>query len=383
MAIGNHGLNPSLKQNPYRVFFPIAVMGLICGSLIWLTSTNTLSVIPWHRDIMIGLFLLPLFSGFLMTAIPPFMAAKSASSSEIAVLLFLFTLNFLWLLLNQHLYFQLTEVVIYFVLFVFLFLRLLFKKGFTTYFFPLIILALAAGITGRFWLIISQTAGLSDLMGRKLVYHIFPWLIFISLSIKLFPMFGGRKTYSGKIGKWIYNRRMWFTVGVLFSAAEISELYISLRTAFLLRLVVIIYIAVFGWQMLRPVKHSNNFNRLLNLTPWLAISGHVALVIVPNELTHYSHVFFLSVFTASGILIGLRVFLNHEGLNADHYVFSWRIYIPLFLIYFAMLIRVTAQYIKSYLIHLEIAAITIVCAIIIVTFLALRAYFKNQSTQFK
>jgi uncharacterized protein involved in response to NO len=81
-------------KEPYRIFFPLGIIFLIWGALIWLPqlwNTGSYPVLA-HRYLMLNGFSASFIAGFLMTAVPKFSGTDIAKKNEV-IAFFLVTLS--------------------------------------------------------------------------------------------------------------------------------------------------------------------------------------------------------------------------------------------------------------------------------------------------
>ena len=75
----------AIKVEPYRMFFPIGLLCLIMGVLLWLPQLWNAGNYPIvaHRFLMLNGFSAFFITGFLMTAVPKFSQTDTANYLEI------------------------------------------------------------------------------------------------------------------------------------------------------------------------------------------------------------------------------------------------------------------------------------------------------------
>ena len=73
-------------KEPYRLFFPLGTLLLLCGILLWvpLIWTGESYPVELHRYLMLNGFTGCFIGGFLMTAVPKFSQTESARVLEVA-----------------------------------------------------------------------------------------------------------------------------------------------------------------------------------------------------------------------------------------------------------------------------------------------------------
>lgn len=83
-----------ILKEPYRLFFPLGWLMGITGASYWLLASANMSVakVPfYHGAIQIELFCSAFAVGFLLTALPKFLAARTTTAGELVC----FSLNYL------------------------------------------------------------------------------------------------------------------------------------------------------------------------------------------------------------------------------------------------------------------------------------------------
>src|SRR5690606_34686279 len=78
------------QKEPYRFFFPLGIIFLLWGALIWAPLLWNDEVYPVlaHRYLMLNGFSGCFIAGFLMTAIPRFSQTKRAEKFEVLAFFF-------------------------------------------------------------------------------------------------------------------------------------------------------------------------------------------------------------------------------------------------------------------------------------------------------
>ena len=93
-----------IQKNPYRLFFPIAMLFLLLGSGLWIKA-GVLQIgdlpIEEHANLFVGGFLFYGVFGFLLTAIPQFTKTSYLSNKEILSISQFIVLNFVGYLLDS------------------------------------------------------------------------------------------------------------------------------------------------------------------------------------------------------------------------------------------------------------------------------------------
>ncbi|MCB1177748.1 MAG: NnrS family protein, partial [Leptospiraceae bacterium] len=74
-------------SEPYKIFFPLSLIGLFYSIFLWVFSfleykgimkSSPFGIYPlqYHIYTILGLYILPAFAGFILTAIPRFTGTK-------------------------------------------------------------------------------------------------------------------------------------------------------------------------------------------------------------------------------------------------------------------------------------------------------------------
>jgi uncharacterized protein involved in response to NO len=141
-----------IHKEPYRLFFPLGVVMLLWGALIWLSQIWGAETYPvlLHRYLMLNGFSAFFVTGFLMTAVPKFSQTKTADPFEVYGYLSVFLLGLLFSFFNNESYAYLASGLSGVILLSFLLRRILTKKVNPPYSFLFIFVGLLLWIFSSF-----------------------------------------------------------------------------------------------------------------------------------------------------------------------------------------------------------------------------------------
>ncbi|MCE9598831.1 MAG: NnrS family protein [Spirochaetia bacterium] len=362
-----------MRENPYRLFFPIAFFGIVTGLSLMVVPLNAYGM-QWHREWMIGLFLLPIMIGFLFTAGPKFYASFPVTWLELVLALLCFLGMAISATLGNELSFALLKLFAISVLLCFLMVRILKRSSGFPIFSPFILGSILLGVIGSMahvLLAIQIQYPAFDLVSvdrlislRSACYFtgMFQVLIY-GAGMRFFPMMTivarpGDTAYGKLIGS---SKLLWFSVAVLFVLTFILEGSGFAQPALWLRAFIVAFIGIEGWLVFRKFQASGVYPFFVRLVLITAIVAQVIYPLFPGQRVHLYHATFVGIFGMGVLMVAGHVIIAHEKLNLSMRNTSRAFAIALGLLFLALLTRTTAQLTKSYPFHLQMAAI---CALI-------------------
>ncbi|MBL8018904.1 MAG: NnrS family protein [Leptospirales bacterium] len=358
-----------LRTNPYRLFFPIALFGILTGLSLMLVPLNAYALI-WHREWMIGLFLLPIVIGFLFTAGPRFYASFPVTWFEL-ILAFLSLLGMIaTAAAGNELGFVISRFVAILVLLAFLLVRIAKRTSGFPIFSPFILGSLALGIFGsvaHLLLALQAQTGLQiDFIApdrlvqlRSSCYYVGMFQVLIyGVGTRFFPMMTivarpGGTAYGKLIGS---SKTLWFGVALVFVLTFVAEGLGFVSGALWTRAVVVTFIGVEGWLVFRKFEASGVYPVFVRLVLITAIVAQVLYPFFPGQRVHLYHATFVGIFGMGVLMVVGHVVIAHERLDLSMRNTSRIFAIAFGLLYLGLLTRATAQITKSYTFHLQMAA---------------------------
>jgi uncharacterized protein involved in response to NO len=302
----------SAQKEPYRLFFPIGVIYLLWGTLLWLPqiwSTGTYPVLA-HRYLMLNGFNASFIAGFLMTAVPKFSQTETAELKEIILFFCVTVIGLLFAFFgNEKIAYCASALQGGSILF-FLFRRVVKRKVNPPYSFVFI-------FVGLFLWIISALMGIltnSDAF-KNLHYEGSVAAIILGVGSRLVPgLLGHVEIVQTQRARYENEKPFLLTVplhfyGMIFlfviSYFLTGTLGISVRTG------VVITIGLFYWKLYHFPKERSALTWNIWIACWLILLSFLLKAFWSDGLIHASHAFFFSGIVLLTLLIATRVLQSH------------------------------------------------------------------------
>lgn len=353
-------------KEPYRLFFPLGVIMLLWGALLWVPqmwSQESYPVVA-HRYLMINGFCSLFIAGFLMTAVPKFSNTQSAHPLEVGAFSFVTFLGLFFSFNNQEALSYLASGFSGVVLLLFFLRRLITKKVNPPYSFIFIFIGLI------FWILSSVMCAFQPLDTYKNLHSQGAILaIILGVGSRLLPGILGhveivqsqRKLYETEKA-YLKTIPFWFFILIfLFILSYFFNNFFGL----LLRFLTVFSIALSYWKLYKAPAEKTALTWSLWFSCWLIVISFFISLIWPGGGIHASHSFFLGGIVLLSLLIATRVLQSH-GIK-EKKVESYKVlYVISFLIFLAGATRVSAILMpEHYLHHLGYSSITLVLAVLI------------------
>lgn len=329
----------------------------------------------WHREWMIGLFLLPIMIGFLFTAGPRFYASFPVTWIELLLALLSLMGMIATAALGHELGFVISKLFAILVLLTFLLVRIAKRTSGFPIFSPFILGSFALGILGsvaHLLLALQVHASIQiDFIApdqlvqlRSSCYYIGMFQVLIyGAGTRFFPMMTivarpGGTPYGKLIGS---SKLLWFGVALIFSLTFIAEGLGFISSALWTRAVVVTFIGVEGWLVFRKFEAKGVYPVFVRIVLITAIVAQILYPFFPGQRVHLYHATFVGIFGMGVLMVVGHVIIAHEKLDLSMRNSSRIFAIAMSLLYLGLLTRATAQITKSYAFHLQMAAI---CALL-------------------
>ncbi len=350
-------------ERPWRIFFPPAALGGMFGLLLWPLAPLPYAM-RWHPDVMIALFLTPLATGFLLHAGPRFLAAAHANAIERIGAFVLLAIQWTCLVLNNHDYFLVCAALSLGFLLVFL-LRRMNRENWRRLPFPSFLVAgLSMGFVGlalRLAAPLLPDSGAVEHVGRFAYLHGYFWTIFVGLSVRLAPMMRfprpEKRRWLARIQELAQHPWHWPLAALILALTFLDRGGPEQQGLFLVRTLITLWIAFVGWRLFQGGERRGVIPFLLDAGLWLAALALLYGAIVPGAWKHTAHALFLGAYGLTALCIVTRVTLAHEGADMHREIDSRLLAVAGAFVLAGMLTRISAPYLKSYLLHLNWAAI--------------------------
>jgi uncharacterized protein involved in response to NO len=302
----------TLFQDAYRPLFLSGWIYAMAGVLVWiLSSTGWIQIYPvqYHTQWMIGGFLMSFISGFLMTAIPRFLSAKPANTTEVGMSLsciFLTVVTSAWR-------FSLIFLVLSFIfLIVFIFRRKISSKAQPPPFFPFILFALSVAVIGSLGLLLPSLMILPAWVphfSRQLLYSAFIQSLVLGIGSRLIPALTGQITNPFIL----MQKKKQFLIALTGFILSWPLEMISYKFGLLIRCCSIFYIAKEYWMIFHPPLKNGFLAISLWLAAWGFVLGQLGLFLSDTYQKDIQHLTFILGFGLLTFLISIRVGLAHGG----------------------------------------------------------------------
>jgi len=368
-------LNHSQKE-PYRLFFPLGVLFLLWGALIWLPLIWSAADYPvtLHRYLMLNGFSGCFIGGFLMTAIPKFSKTNTASKIEI----------FLYLLVTlSGLFFARAEVAsgVFIcsalqplVIFSFLLPRISKRQENPPYSFVFIFVGLLL------WTVSALASLFFDAeLFKHIHYEGAIASIILGVGSRLIPgILGHQEIVTAQKEKYEKPVSIFKTIPVTFLAL-IGAFVISYLSdnslAHMVRAAVVFIIAIFYWNLWKAPRTKTALTWCIWLSGWLITLSFVLKAFWTDGLIHISHSFFINGIVLLSLLIATRVLQSH-GPKDNKLEQSKILYLVSFCIVLAAATRVSAFLLPDlYLTHLAYSSLMLAIGVLVWSFKYLRFIF--------
>lgn len=337
------------NQNPYRIFFPIGIFGILYGMTRMLLPFSPDNVY-WHREAMIGLFLVPISVGFLFTAGPRFFASYPAKNMEVGFMFSSFLFVIVMSLFNLRLLYSVGMVVLLFQLVLFVSRRYFSRRSGNPIFASFIFLGPTSGFLGNVAGLISffTPDPVWGELHKSLYLHGMFWILFFGVGVKFFPMLTlSTRSLTKEPSKYVQivskSHQLWGVVGLLLLVSFVVEGLGFVQPAMWARAFIVLFMAREGWMLFHHSPRKGVFTFFLKLALWTVVVSHFVFPFFPELRAHLYHAVFTGGFLMGTLIVMGRVSLSHERLSLEVEVRSTPARIGFTLIYIAMLIRITVS----------------------------------------
>ena len=205
---------------PYRIFFPVSLLGVIIGVSLWILAWmiqkqwiqfgySTYPIVH-HINFMSAVFLLPVVKGFVFTAIPRFTATSFLSQKEMIVLSILqfLVLTFVFFFENSFLFYAFQFLDFGFLL-LFITHRFKVSKVNLSNYLYFIVGGIFLGLVGSFlqWMSLGFEQNLFFSYGKDFIFYgMIPCVIF-GTGTRMIPMIVNTENPSKKM-EWMQKAEL-------------------------------------------------------------------------------------------------------------------------------------------------------------------------------
>lgn len=388
---------------PYRIFFPIGILGAITGVIVWIFPwLINLDILPvgWflnaypvmkHVELLSGLFLLPIVIGFLLTAIPRFVMGTGFLNIYglsyfilLQILIIFFSIFY-----DDRLIFYFLYSLTLFSASIFIFGKFYESRSKVSPYLYFSLIGTLLGFLGGLVMFFSAYFGTSLWigLGRHLIYYGFLPFLILSFGTKLIiPIVVGQnptlKNQWIKIAENISGRTLIIFITLYISSFVIeffSTLYGIQSLQFLfagLRLCLLLFWFIKFFHL----KEFQSFKGTMPIVVYISICtfllGLGGYAFGGNHAIHFAHIYFIGGLSLFVFCIMVRVVLSHSGKDVSIEKTSKIFYWFAFLLILAALTRGTAHLFPSIFIsHLAYASIVYILFLITWTVWIIRHLF--------
>jgi uncharacterized protein involved in response to NO len=321
---------PTLRREPFRIFFPLGVLLGLVGVNYWLVyalgAEGSFSRLT-HAGLQAGGYMGGFILGFLLTALPRFSSTRPATSWELSLFLALFLAQPLLLFLGRHAEAQAVFAALLLALAVFVgrrFARRSAGAGPPPEFIWILI-AIGFGLLG--WLLVSVSQGgwlpiRWATAGWQLSHQGFLLAIVLGVGGFMTPRLMGRgfllanptSVSDEQVGR-LRRRRvlMHLAAALVLLASFLIETPGAIAQAYALRAAVVTAELSWTTQFFRPPASRDRYVTYVWVSLWLIVLGLWAASILPRYRIVMLHLMFLGGFSLMTFAVGTMVALSHGG----------------------------------------------------------------------
>lgn len=354
------------KREPYRIFFPMGIIYLLIGTLIWLPQLWSAGNYPVlaHRYLMLNGFSASFIAGFLMTAVPKFSQTEEANRKEIFFFFIVTLLGLIFAFLenenNSYFASSLQSGIILF----FLSRRVIKRKVNPPYSFVFIFVGLILWLTSAIMGILTHSDSFKNLHYEGSIAA-----IILGVGSRLVPgILGHSEIVQGQRLKYENEKPFLLTVPLHFYAMIflfIVSYFLDGQMGSILRAGIVLCVGLFYWKLYQLPKERSALTWSIWTSCWLIIASFILKVFWTEGYIHASHAFFLSGIVLLTLLIATRVLQSHgpkdkrlENLKIIYFIAA--------LIILAGVTRVSAFLMpENYFRHLGYSSIILSLAVIL------------------
>lgn len=356
----------SAKKEPYRILFPLGVIYLLWGALIWLPQLWNAGTYPVlaHRYLMLNGFTASFIAGFLMTAVPKFSQTETAHSQEIGLFFIITILGLICAFLDYEKCSYAASAFQAGIILFFLSRRIMKRKVNPPYTFVFIFAGLILWIISALLCLFTQNDAFKNLHYEGSIAA-----IILGVGSRLVPgIFGHVEIVQTQRAHYEKDKPFLLTVpfhfyGMIFffvlSYFLTGPMGIAIRTA------IVVCVGLFYWKLYQFPKERTSLTWNIWISCWLILASFLLKAFWQEGMIHASHAFFFSGIVLLTLLIATRVLQSHGP--KDKRLENLKIlYVVTILIILSGATRVSAVLMpENYLRHLGYSSIILSIAVIL------------------
>ena len=368
----------AIKVEPYRMFFPIGLLCLIMGVLLWLPQLWNAGNYPIvaHRFLMLNGFSAFFITGFLMTAVPKFSQTDTANSLEIYFFLVVSFVGLIFAFMEMDKAAFVSSALQALLILKFLAIRITKRKVNPPYSFVFIFIGLFLWLVSAIFGVFVESNAFKNLQYEGAIVA-----IILGVGSRLIPgILGHVEIVQSQKNKYEKQIPYLKTVPLHFFALIaifILSYFLPDQVGSIARLIVFLVISVFYWKIYLFPKDATALTWNIWVSCWLMLMSFLLKALWVEGAIHASHAFFFSGIVLLTLLIATRVLQSHgpKDKRAENYK---SLYIVTFLIVLSGATRVSAVLIPgSYERHLGYSSIVLTMGVGLWAFKYLRFIFKG------
>lgn len=349
-----------ILKDPYRFFFPLGILFLIIGSLVWIPSIWTEDFYPsqWHHFLMINGFIYSFIGGFLFTAVPRFSSSFFLKKWELVLFTSLYFLFFVKLPLGAYILGLLQSITIL----LFLLRRIVYRKQNPPHTFVFIFLGLAMNAFFNICFLGDWSP-----LGMETMNDFLPIvLIILGVGGRLVPGILGHKEIVMKQRSQYERPAPMYKVipfhVYLMMVLFIASLYLPSDYSFILYLILSLIWGFFFCHLHKAPREKTSLTWGIWSASWMLILSFVLKVFMGVDDPHITHFLFVGTFFTLTLLVATRVLVAHSNQGKElenSKVLIWFVGLS----YLAMLTRVSVVFMPDqFFTHLGYASGTLLIA---------------------
>lgn len=291
-------------SEPYRIFFPLGILFLLIGTLLWVPQIWNPTEYPvlFHRSLLLNGFVGCFIGGFLMTAIPRFSQTELARNYEAIIYLIITVLTVcMGHLENETLLYVGTILQPLFLLF-YMIPRMLKRKQDP----PKSFIFVFSGIV--LWLIsgVGQIFFDPEIF-KRIQYEGAIASIIFGVGGRLIP---GILGHVDVIQASPQNKKI--PVDLIFSnIIFIGSYFVAEEIGNWARAIVSLYIGFEFWMLYKYPKKRTSLTLSIWISAWLICLSFILRAVWSEGMIHVGHSFFINGITLLSLLIAIRVIQSH------------------------------------------------------------------------
>lgn len=356
----------SILSEPYRLYFPLGILTLMCGILLWVPLLWDSGVYPLltHRYLVINGFAGLFIGGFLMTAVPRFSKTFTAKKHELVVYLIATLTGLIFAHLDNEKMTFLFSGFQPLILLYFLFSRIFKRKENPPYSFVFIFIGLILWAFSAFASVFWDNEAFRHLHHEGAIAA-----VILGVGGRLIPGILGhveivkaqREKYERPVS--ILSSVPWHFWPIIFFF--VLSYFLEERAGAWLRLASVLVVALKYWRLYLIPKDKTALTWCIWTSAWLITFSFILKGVWSEGVIHASHSFFINGIVLLSLLIGTRVIQSHGP--KDKKLENLKIlYFITFLVVFSSATRVSAFIMPdTYLNHLAYSSIVLMLALII------------------